>query len=239
MGHTNVDYASTSLPGDPSVLKALIQANLIGQQAQTISYPMISGQFVAGDYTLDIQTLPNSNTLVAQQRHTANNSYLPSASTLSGIVETNGTVQWSSYPGFPEMGGPETYVEDGQTAYLRTGQWAGWNGIPYVGKATGQKSVVTWYDYFFTPQMTAQMAQTDQGVAGVRGGVYEVSDVSDLRLTVETQAIASFSWRASLNDLGRLFLRNQVPAGTGHVAFNKKPDGTWMVSQWCAANCRF
>ena len=71
------------------------------------------------------------------------------------------------------------------------------------------------------------------------GGDVEVGDVSDLRLMTETEAAAKFRWTASLNELGKLFFPNQLPAGMGGVAFGKKPDGTWFVDHFEIASLNF
>lgn len=145
----------------------------------------------------------------------------------TGTIEADGRVQVGEYRQMTVLSEQKglyttngSYVEQGPTGVLKLGDWS------LTGKATGQKVDVKYYTYKFSPEAEKQV---DQGRA--RAGRLEIGAVSNLRLVTDTEAIAEFSWEASLNDLGKL-LTHENPKGVGHAEFGKKPDGTWFVDRW-------
>ena len=100
-----------------------------------------------------------------------------------------------------------------------------------------------------SPELKAQIEKTQVPTFGgfgsaeqdtFNGGGYDIGDVSDLQLGLTPMmASASFAWKASLNKIGTIFYENDVPTGKGRVTFVRKPDETWVIKDWCVANCAF
>jgi hypothetical protein len=160
MVHTLTDYSTTSLQGPPAVLKQLIQGKYVAQQAQNVSYPVISGRFEARAYSVDhsqftemqleVQTMPNSNVLTAQFASGWNGTVKPVGS-WQGTVDPDGTIHWPTET--------TSYYENGGVGYIRTQKSAMWDGSDFEGKPTGQRSNLTFYDYSFTATAAKQSRQ--------------------------------------------------------------------------------
>ncbi|MGO8787282.1 MAG: hypothetical protein ACLQVL_07860 [Terriglobia bacterium] len=99
----------------------------------------------------------------------------------------------------------------------------------FVGKPTGQRVEVKYFDYAFSPEIQKLIVGTGQQ-ASIPVGSYEIGEVSGLRLLTDTEATAAFAWSVPLDDVGHAFFDDDAkPAGTGEAGFGKKPDGTWFL----------
>ena len=227
---TRKDYTSTSAATGPEgIVKKLLEQKMVMQRVDSATYPKISGRFVYDNqyssYEFDLNTMPNSNICAGKRTSVSKQMLGPngrSVSDVTGNIEANGLVDLN--------GEKFQYTESGATATLR-----GQSGSVFNGPATGQKIEVKWYEYTFSPEMMKRIVHQQRGPFGVvtgdfvSGGDFVFGEVSDLQLVMETHAAAKIAWQVSLNDLGRLFLGAEKPAGKAEVQFVKKPDGTWIV----------
>lgn len=241
MSQSTVDYRVTeATSGAAFHLKQLLDGGFVTQEIRVESYPVIPSSwrgkkhFANGDdwskppeerldyilrnrkdasfadpFTLELQVRGNkvfgSSQADAMQPRP-----------LEGSITPEGKITFSSDT-WLRGASPWTYIERGPNAYL-----VGRAEYLITGNASGRKTEVRTYNYAFGPKVT----QTPHEVSG---GRYDVGAVSNLLLTVETRATATFAWRASLNALGRILLGDVVPSGTGTAEFAKKPDGTWVL----------
>jgi hypothetical protein len=250
MKQTQKDYTSGSVTGQEAVLKTLLERKLVVQHSQILAYPKISGLFSerklhtpkvfnpAGrdDFLIEnykLEMVPNSNIVSGEFEVIAdppptNRSSVLLHMKVKGTVNIDGSVDMR--PEDDPVGwrtGRFMYHEEGNIAYLRHGRPGNEN---LVGKATGQKLELKFYEYAFSPEMEKQILRTSQG-SYVPVGNFEVGEISGLRLLIETEAAGQFTWRVSLNDIGRVLVGAGQPHGKGEVVFGKKPDGSWFVDR--------
>jgi len=243
MRRTLVDYTSSSASGKgaDAVLKRLLDRKFVVQHSEPVMYPGVSGRFVGkGNGNVmdeyDLTMTPNSNAITGTKAEGVTG-HKPDGTALSyahhhltGTVEANGRVTWAV-----DCCGYFTnrwqYSEDGNAAYLQSlgGMGSASVGYRLTGTASHQSVEVKWYEYAFTPEVQKLIVGTGWQ-ASIPVGSYEIGEVSDLRLLIDTRAHAKFAWRGQLNDIGNAFLGDGAKsAGTGDAGFVKKPDGTWFV----------
>jgi hypothetical protein len=245
MRRTAQDYTSFSASGGAgldAVLKRLLDRKLIVQHSDVISYRKISGTFSHRDnlngggyqtFEYTIRPVPGSNELIGSWIYT--DAYRGTRQTggLKGTIGADDKVTLVA----GDFTQPYVYAEEGGVAHLRRSScFAGEIcATDLVGKSTGQKVEVKWYEYSFSSEfqklvsMTPASAFSPQQVYA-SGGSFEIGEVSGLRLVTETEATAAFAWHVALNDIGYALLGDDArPAGTGSAAFAKKPDATWFV----------
>jgi len=224
------------------IVKRLLDAKLVIEQVETVSYPNVRGKFEAqnagNDFDeYDIALVPGTNQIKGvRNQHLQNNR--PRQSTFTGSVDEHGFVTLPN--------GCFQYQEDGLTAYLMDTDRV--NVTNYKGMASGTTAAVKYYVYSFSPELKAQIEKTttagplgSQTGETINGGTYDIGEVSDLQLGLTpTVATASFAWTVTLSKLGKLFYgADNTPTGKERVGFVKKPDGTWTLKEWCVTNCMF
>jgi hypothetical protein len=212
-----------------TVLKRLLDKGLVIQTTRSVNYPKISGTFAndntpTGRREYRLEMLPGSNLLTGR--------YLQQNSTYD--LKANGSVQPDGKMEVDIGFGVQTmvYHEQGSSAYLEVpgGTWGNFNG-----SATGKTVTVNLYSYSWAPDFQKQLVQ-DANTVCVLVGKFDVGVVSNLRLVTETEATATFKWKAALNSIGKIVFPMQPPEGLGEATFGKKPDGTWFVDQWKIEN---
>lgn len=114
----------------------------------------------------------------------------------------------------------------------------GRNRMPYtvtIESKNPQPVQMPLFRYSWSPKIQDFTA----GPYAWRVGQVNVEQITDLTLAgTETQAKANFRWSLAPNDLGRALQGTPVLDGgrhamkNGNVQFTKKPDGTWVVSQF-------
>lgn len=234
---TLTDYKTVNAAAGPVAdLKRLLDKGLVLQAADSVSYPKISGPFVfrgEGDWTQGwhLETVPNSNSVTGEFFPAGPPAlYGSERSGARGTVQPDGKIELHV-----EAKGLTwicTYAEKGSDAYLVVQSAPADNmvGNRYKGSATGKRVDVKWYIYSWSPDFQKQFVHTQSGTSVIGGG-WEVGEVSGLRLVTDTEATAKFAWKASLNDIGKLFFPSQTPHGEFQPTFGKKPDGTWFVDR--------
>lgn len=223
------------------VFGRLLEQKMMVAQTDKVPYPNIRGRFRSDSkYSYDeydLQLVPNTNNIKGVRYQQGQNETRQRQSEVTGTVEASGLVQ---------LGRSRfQYKEEGTTAWLMDKD--AFNVVNYKGAVSGPPVEVTWYTYSFTPELQSQIVKTNDAPFGIgthevqngKGGTYEIGELTELQLVLETSAVASFSWTASLNRFGRAFYGTDKPSGKGRVGFAKKPDGTWFVKNWCTANCMF
>jgi hypothetical protein len=245
MRRTVQDYTSFSASGGvrlDAVLKRLLDHKLVVQHSDVISYRKVNGTFShrdnlnAGgqrvfDYT--IESVPGSNELTGNWIYTDTYRGTRQTGSLKGAIAVDDKVTLVA----GEFTQPYAYVEEGGVAHLRRSScFAGEIcATDLVGKPTGQKVEVKWYEYSFSPEFQKRISMRPASSfspqqASVSGGGFEIGEVSGLRLMTDTEASAAFGWHVALNDVGHALLGDDAkPTGTGSATFAKKPDGTWFV----------
>jgi hypothetical protein len=236
-GRTTKDMST----GD-SVTKRMIDANMIVQTAITEQFPKISGSFTALlDYHVPpgsfggtrwrrqiwtLEPVPDSNHLVGTFSEQTDNMTGPSVNRAEGTVELDGKVDLRSQPmGWnPHRG---VYREQSDKGIL---EFTGEQPSIYVGKPSNQTTPVKWFTYAWAPDFQKQIEGTGENATVVSGKV-EITDLTDLRLLMDTEAHANIKWRVDLNSVGKAFMGNKPAIGKGDVTFGKKPDGSWFVDQ--------
>lgn len=251
LGLSLKDYTTFKGVGPEAVLKKLVERHLVQRESDTVTYPKISGAFMAqmnlgsesaSGWQRDTWVL----TILPQRPRNAwglganavrvtgrfysqlGNEIHPSARQAEGAITSDGRIALNYLVNPYLWSGPAwkgVYEEDGATAFLKF-QVKGWTR--FIGKATGQKITVNWYEYSISPELSKQIIHTPQGPL-IAGGKIEVETLSELKLVSQTEAVAQFTWNVPLNDLGAILLGHKVPAGNGTVSFAEKPDGTWFV----------
>jgi hypothetical protein len=228
------------------IVKRLLDAKLVTETVDTVKYPNIRGKFRAGpesycQYCFDeyeLEMVPNTNHLKGVRTRQRQNETVGHFDA-TGVVEANGLVS---------LGRDRfQYKEDGPTAWLMDQDTS--NITNYKGTASSSTVEAKWYTYAFSPELKAEIEKTQMPTFGgfgtttedtLNGGSYEIGDVSDLQLGITpTMASASFAWTVSLNKIGKLFYQADTPTGKGRVNFVRKPDETWIIKDWCIANCAF
>lgn len=164
----------------------------------------------------NLEMVPNTNKVTGEFTILLPKGEVNRRNRVEGTVETDGSVTLMD---------PLVYSEDGASASLRTR-----NGEKYNGKATGQKVDVKWYQYSLSPDLQRQANASPRGEY-VKGGDFEIGELTNLRLVSPTAARADFAWRVSLNDFGSIMLSKKEAEGNGVVVFDKKPDETWLVAE--------
>jgi hypothetical protein len=225
------DYKSANPGNDNEATeKRLLEKGFVQQTVETVVYPRISGTFSVGFVNMlnhqetrafQIEMIPNSNLLAGT--YTGGRVYK-----VTGSVQPDGKVEVrfldaSTFSGYTQSNG--VYREAGPAAFLDFR-----DGHILEGKATGQKVEVKWYTYSWSPDFQKKILH-EGNTTYINGGGIEITNISDLRLLLETEATANFNWKASLNSVGELFFPGVPPSGVGEAAFGKKPDGTWFVDQ--------
>jgi hypothetical protein len=226
---TLTDYRTLTAPtGRQAELKRLLDKGLVLQTAGIASYPRISGTFkyrsqVGNEQMREyhIEMLPNSNFFTGEFVVTYCCPESSNRSRARGTVRPDGTMEFQEGGWY---GYNRTYREEGSAAYLI------FPGQQYEGTATGRRVDLRSYTYSWSPGFQKQLVRS-QNATFLPGGRFEVGEVSGLRLVTDTEATAKFAWKASLNDLGKLFFASQAPAGASEATFGKKPDGTWFVDR--------
>jgi hypothetical protein len=247
LARTLVDFKTVNLASGPgATLKRLLEKGYVLQTADIVSYPKISGTFMTDDCQVlvgdrptpcrkgwHLEMVPNSFSVTGEYLFLPPASYPFGSKRIGarGTVQPDGKVELHVEEG--GYGTPSyTYAEEGSAAYLvATPPSFETVGTRYKGSATGKRVDVKWYTYSWSPDFQKQLVGTGDATYVVGGGYEQVGDVSDLRLVTDTQATAKFSFRVSLNDLGKLFIPSQPPNGTVQATFGKKPDGTWFVDR--------
>jgi hypothetical protein len=229
------------------IVKRLLDAKLVTETVDTVKYPNIHGKFRAEpksycNYCFDeyeLEMVPNTSQVKGVRSEQRQNESGQRHADITGVVDANGVVS---------LGRDRfQYKEDGATAWLMDQDR--FNITNYKGTASGSTVEAKWYTYAFSPELKAQIEKTQVSTFGgfgsaeqdaFNGGGYDIGDVSDLQLGLTpTMASASFAWKASLNKVGTIFYENDVPTGKGRVNFVRKPDETWVIKDWCVANCAF
>ncbi len=225
------------------IVKRLLDAKLVTEKVDTVMYPNIRGKFRSDsryDFDeYDLSMVPNSNRIIGVRKQQCQYCANQDQSNVNGGFDENGLVNLPN--------GRFRYQDDGATAYLMDTDR--FNVTNYKGSASGSMVGVKWYTYAFSPELRARIEKTQVPKFGgfgsaaedtLSGGSYEIGEVSDLQLGITpTMASASFAWTASLNKIGKIFYQNDVPTGKGRVTFVRKPDETWVIKDWCVANCAF
>jgi len=223
------------------VFGRLLDQKLIVQHVDAVSYPNIHGGFRSdskyGYAEYELEMVPNTNHIKGVRYEQGQDEAQQHQSDVTGTIDASGLVSL----------GPNRYQykEEGSTAWLMDKDVSFVRN--YKGTVSGPMIEVKWYTYSFSPEVQAQIVKTKDAPFGfglyevetVKGGSYEIGDVSGLELMTDTDAVGSFAWRASLNKFGRAFYGTEKPSGNGRVKFGKKPDGTWFVKNWCTMNCMF
>ncbi len=244
MRRTVQDYASFSDAGVGlnAVLKRLLEHKLVVQHSDVVSYRRISGTFshrdnlsAAGQQIFDytVESVPGSNELTGKWVYTDTYRGTRQTGSLKGTIGADDKVTLVA----GEFTQPYAYVEEGGVAHLRRSSCLAGEicATDLVGKPTGQKVEVKWYEYSLSPEFQKRISMTPASSfspqqASASGGGFEISDVSGLRLITDTEATAAFAWHVALNDVGHALLGDDAkPTGTGSATFAKKPDGTWFV----------
>jgi hypothetical protein len=244
MTRTRKDYTSSTVTSGPEfILKQLLERKLVVQRQDSVSYPRIAGRFVYSNasmkYEFDLEPTPDSNTCTGTRYSEFKNMAGRMASKLNATVAANGSVHITKAPtglmdSTPDFEETFQYHEEGGAATLRSLH----GDSVFTGPATGQKLELKWYEYSFSPELAKQIVHDQHGpfVSGplkgdfVPGGAFVLGEVSDLQLLLDTHAAANIAWQVSPNDLARIFLGSEKPAGKTEVHFVKKPDGTWVVA---------
>jgi hypothetical protein len=228
------------------IVKRLLDAKLVTEQVDTVNYPNIHGKFRKDccynpdDHDeYDLTMVPNSNRITGIRYRQCQSCANMSQSKAEGSVTETGLVTLPN--------GRFQYKEEGTTAYLMDTDR--FNIANYKGAVGGPMVSMKWYAYAFSPELKAQIEKIQVPTFGgfgsatqdtLNGGSYEIGVVSDLQLGLTpTMASASFAWKASLNKIGTLFYESDIPTGKGRVTFVRKPDETWVIKDWCVANCAF
>jgi hypothetical protein len=94
----------------------------------------------------------------------------------------------------------------------------------------GEGAKLSWVQYAIAPQATK--LQELPGEYDM--GTIRIGDVTGLTLSgSDVASRASFAWSTELNDLGKaVYGPNKQLVGTGTASFSKKPDGTWILSDY-------
>jgi hypothetical protein len=244
-----VDQPQQPMPNAVYLLRRLIDEGLVNRTVGVSSYPVISGAWKGvntcakgGDatnstayldyllanqnescfkwpLTLQLNPIPDTN------RVTGTSNRSPEAWTatpLEATVSPDNKITFQRIDGPQGSTGHFTYIERGDRAFL-VGIW----DFLYTGTASRKRFDVKMYSYSFRPDVGETSGQAP-------AGTYELGTVSNLLLTIETRAVANFTWSVALNALGKVVLEGNStptrgPSGTGSADFAKKPDGTWVL----------
>lgn len=250
MANADVDFKVQQPPNDAYgvAMKRLLDQGFVSQQVHIESYPQISGSWngegtcVHGgggsparvlDYVLANQNSGCfTNKLTLELQPVADSDRVTGTwkwSILNGIVEgtltTNdeirikfSTERISDFDGPQSADGRFLWIEKGERAYLVSPS----GSFLYVGNATKRRTEVKRYSYTFANLRPAGDV--------IPVGKVQVQDVSQLLLTTETRATASFTWKAVLDKFGGAVLGNVTPpSGVSTAEFAKKPDGKWVL----------
>jgi Prokaryotic membrane lipoprotein lipid attachment site len=239
---TQTDYASTSASGKnmAAVMKRLLDKGMVTAKVEVLTYPKISGKFVAspspvcagrvsvGD-TISLENIPSSDAVKGEFVQTGCDGS-EQREPVEGTVTSDGALSLGI--GGSWLQTRASYEEHGGAADIRFSLLKGYQSTDICrGKATGQKVEVKWYEYSFTPGFAGKITTADTGPAFAAGSI-EVKEVSNLRLDTETRAECTFSWEVALNNEGVAFYGTDKQTGKGQASFGKKPDGSWMVLNW-------
>jgi hypothetical protein len=246
MPKSEIDYKAPGASGLGSIIRALIDGGFVRQVPSVESYPVVAGTFEGRDtcinghnpvptdppellafvlrnqdttcvimpLTLILQPVPNSNRLSGTSKGPGR---LDTASPIYEATVTPNDYLVLRCAGSLGTSGTFSYIEREGRAYLLS-----WNYL-YSGIASGKRTEVKTYAYSFLPELRAE-----QGY--VSAGQFQVGEISELRLTLETRATANFAWRVLLDPLGKTLLGVLRPTGVGTAEFAKKPDGTWVLA---------
>lgn len=235
------------------IVQRLVDAKLVKETVETVSYPNIHGNFRKDccDGALDVYDLTlDSGRITGTRYQTGRASQVDGFVTEAGLVTLSTRDQQGGVSPFANSLEPHQfqYQENDATAHLNSkgGMWV----ANYLGSPGGTRVQGKMYTYSFSPELKAQVEKTKMPTFGgfgseeqetFNGGGYDIGEVTDLQLGITpTMASASFAWTASLNKIGKIFYGDDVPKGKGRVTFVRKPDETWTMKDWCvAANCPF
>ena len=237
MSQSEIDYTASDSAGYGNVIKRLVEGGHLRKSSQTQSYPKITGTFEGIDtcagHSGPVENPEKRLDFVLANRNSRCFAYIEKISLytnrsqiggearnipVEGAITPPNFVSFSRLAGFQGADGPFWYIERAERAYL-----VGAGPYLWVGSPSGQSVDVTTFNYTFDPGERV----TERGVAV---GRIEIDQVTDLRLVIETQATATFSWHAALGPIGKVLLA-QVPSGSGSASFAKKPDGSWVLAE--------
>lgn len=239
---TTVDYNNYKTTGPTGALKRMIDRKYIVQTSHVVSYPKISGTFSyrvpalwMGNilrHEFDIQSVaptaligPNLLTITRVDSLEDKSGHVTRAEQSFRNLPGNVGAIGSSGTGQVTFDGMVfTYVEEGGKAILRAA-----SGVDYVGGPAMEKITVTLYNYALSPEFLKLIAGSNPPSVVI--GTYDIGEVTDLALSIETRAEATFAWQSTPNEVARVLLgEDAVPGkGTSRVEFAKKPDGSWFV----------
>jgi hypothetical protein len=237
---SRTDYKTFNGEGPGAVFKKLIEHGWVAQSVETHDFPDVSGVFVGTgsgngrvfDMKYDVHPDENAYSFGG----TASWKWSPrtepsitegtSAGPFVAVLKSDGSFDAHFTNVYGNWVGK--YTEDGAAAYIDMPEGGFTQQYHLVGKSTGKRFNVNWYQYEWTPEGRKHLAIGSFGVTAGFGGKFKIGELSELRLDSDTQAVAVFTWEVTLDEFGQVLVGSKTAQGKGTVQFGKKPDGTWF-----------
>jgi hypothetical protein len=248
-----------NLPQGSDALRVqLLKAGFLGKSIQEINYILprhLSGEIgtqdspgvFTSDERIDV-SLHSSETGIVEGTWSTQPTSLADmkgpckGGIISGMLMNDGSIQFSFAGGEWEMGGAfnqcyrvaprfkmQPVVTGGNVELNGSSQSA-----DYVFKLTAdhpESIKKNWYSYDWTAKMSAFFPLGKGN--GFDIGTIEVRSISSLVLTGSgIEATATFLYRTTPNDFGRVAYGGLYAEANGHANFSKKPNGDWILSSY-------
>jgi hypothetical protein len=231
------------VPNPQVIVQRLLKAGYVSQSQNSFTVPNLSGEYHAdmswelmgyhmhATYALTVSMNPADNSIAGHYHEESTGGGAQSADgSLSGTVDANGTVHLtygSQYGGanedctFTSANGEETLT--GKQPFL--------NGpnVALVGHGPGGNITVPVYSYALSSKFaTLPPPHQDE----IQAGKIEIDQITNLLLSSDTMAQASFGWHVDFNDAAKALSGKDKASGIGNVIFGKQPSGNWVVAEY-------
>jgi hypothetical protein len=236
--------AFMQVPNPQVVVQRLLKAGYVSQSQNSFTVPNVSGDYHAdmswvlmgsyhmrATYALTVSMKPADNSISGHYHEESTGGGAQSADgPLSGTVDTNGTVHLiygSQYGGANE----DCTFKSANGEKTLTGKQPFLNGpdVSLTGHGPGGDITVPVYSYALSSKF-ASLPPPHQDE--IQAGKIEIDQISNLLLSSDTMAQASFGWHVAFNDAAKALSGKDKVSGTGNVIFGKQPNGNWVVAEY-------
>jgi hypothetical protein len=256
--HTRNDYSQGSyseylsagfmrVPNPQVVVQRLLKAGYVSQSQTSFTVPNVSADYHVeltwpkggwtrnATYALTLSMNPTYNSISGHYHveawYSTGQHAMTADGPLTGTVDANGTVHLAYGSQYGATNADYIFKSENGEETL-TGKQPFLTGMPtmtVVGHGPGGEITVPVYSYVLSSKFeTLSPPHQDE----IQAGRIEIDQITNLLLSSETMAQASFGWHVDFNDAAKALSGQDKVSGTGNVVFGKQPDGKWVVAEY-------